>query len=1652
MGKKKKTQVSTSRVLRNRNIGVDENGKNTESESSDSSPEIESRKEEQINIVNPKIVLTEEYVTRNFDGQGHVDNVKKGDNTDNVIHTVVEESLDGSIHSDYESEFPRIPGDRGKNTEPDMGEQPEYEEKTPSPPGKSYLSAAGASNAKKKVNFRYIESEKHDGVDVVIPIESVLEASDRYKHTLYGYFLGQRLPFPVVKYYVMNTWKKFGIEKMMMNAKGFYFFKFESEQGMLDVMEGGPWMIRNSPIILNTWSPDVSLSKEDLTRAPIWVKLFDIPLAAYTEVGLSVIASKIGKPIMLDSYTTTMCVESWGRPNFARAMIEVGAELGLKDRLTVGIPNRLTNNTTIDEIRIEYEWKPPRCSCCKVFGHRDAQCPKAVPVDANTVVKINDGFIQVTNKNIGKKNGAAGIILNNAKSKFVYRPKNKNGADISKPSTTNAGRKKVTNPFEVLNSCNEEDKEIKLQTEKDQDQMEVEPGNDEMAKFMASKKYSEGASTPGLDGFNGFVVRYSRDGTGLQIAASVIELMILAVSDQAIHCQVRSIEDDQNFFISFIYAANQYAQRRPLWRELEMHNRFINGNPWIMMGDFNVSLTLEDSSMGSSKITIAMREFQECVDKVHMVDVNHSGFHYTWNQRPNAEVGLLKKIDRVMANDSFIDKFTDAYVLFQAYRTSDHCPAILKFAQNHKNKPKPFKFSNYITEHKKFKETVTEGWKVDFQGHMMFRITKRLRLLKKEVRKLMWSKGNLHENVINLRKDLDEVQAKLDKNPESREVRKQESITLRKYNDAIYEEECFLKQKSKIEWLRVGDSNSRYFHNVVKGRNHRGKIHAIQNPEGTIVEGREVCTIITHHFKKFLGSRMTGSPIVNPSTLFTKRIGTDTAAKMVTEVTTEEIRRAIFDINDSKSPGPDGYSAAFFKQAWDIIGDDVVQAVKDFFHNGRLLKEINHTIISLIPKVQTPTKVTEFRPISCCNVLYKCISKVISNRIKISLDEIVSDNQLAFVPGRRISDNILLTQEIMKNYHLNRGVPRCAFKVDIQKAYDTVDWGFLKKCLVGFGYPHKMVKWIMRCVSTASYSININGDLHDYFPGKRGLRQGDPLSPYLFTLIMEALSLMLIRRASNGDDFRYHPKCEQLKLINLCFADDLFLFAAADLNSVEVIRDALEEFKACSGLTLSLPKSTAFFANVYNVLKEAILNLLPFEEGQLPVRYLGVPLVSSRLMYRDCKILVERVKRKIEDWKNKFLSFAGRVQLIISVLTSMQVYWASVFILPVAIIKDIEKLLRGFLWCQGEMKRGKAKVKWDDLCLPKEEGGLGLKRLKYWNIALITTHIWSILTQKESLWVKWVHAYRIGNYSFWDAPIRPDASWSWRKLLNCRDIIRKHMVYNIGDGAKALAWFDKWNNIGPLTDIISWRDINAAGFYRYARVKDLILDKSWKWPHNWHVKYPVLNSIQVPVISEKCDELQWQHTEGILHQFSVRQAYEAIRPAGSIVPWFEVVWHSNSIPRHSFLLWLLMKQKLKTQDNLKTWEIRQGQVLECPLCFECQDSHSHLFFGCRYSRVVWEYVKQYAHGLRSHDWSKVVDDIAGSNDKNSANTLVAKLLFAAAVYFIWIERNSRLFDSKKRSAKDLFGEIYASVRLKLFSVRFKETRNIKLFKIAWILE
>ncbi|XP_071694760.1 uncharacterized protein [Rutidosis leptorrhynchoides] len=186
----------------------------------------------------------------------------------------------------------------------------------------------------------------------------------------------------------------------------------------------------------------------------------------------------------------------------------------------------------------------------------------------------------------------------------------------------------------------------------------------------------------------------------------IINVMVIDSSDQVMHCLFDLMRENKRVYVSIVYAKNYYIHRRSLWDNLCMHSSFVGNHPWVIMGDFNVSLNLDDSTAGSSNVTIAMREFRECVDHMRMIDVSHSGLHYTWNQRPNALDGILKKIDRVMANDVFINEYTNAYAVFLPYRISDHCPAVLKIPSTYVARAKPFKFSNFIVYKEGFDDII----------------------------------------------------------------------------------------------------------------------------------------------------------------------------------------------------------------------------------------------------------------------------------------------------------------------------------------------------------------------------------------------------------------------------------------------------------------------------------------------------------------------------------------------------------------------------------------------------------------------------------------------------------------------------------------------------------------------------------------------------------------------------------------------------------------------------------------------------------------------------------------------------------------------------------------------------------------------------------
>ena len=243
----------------------------------------------------------------------------------------------------------------------------------------------------------------------------------------------------------------------------------------------------------------------------------------------------------------------------------------------------------------------------------------------------------------------------------------------------------------------------------------------------------------------------------------------------------------------------------------------------------------------------------------------------------------------------------------------------------------------------------------------------------------------------------------------------------------------------------------------------------------------------------------------------------------------------------------------------------------------------------------------DYRPIACCNVIYKIIAKILASRLEPLLGSIIDHAQAAFIKGRNLGENVQLAQELLRKYARKRSSPRCLIKVDLRKAYDSISWAFLQQVIEGLGFPPLFIAWVLECVSTAAYSLVINGSMCGFFKGKRGLRQGDPMSPFLFVLCLEYLSRKL-NLATAAPDFNFHPKCSKLKLSHLAFADDLMLFSRGDIPSISIIFDCLKDFEGKSGLQANALKSYVFSAGVEGLEFQSILDLTCFPKGVMPFR------------------------------------------------------------------------------------------------------------------------------------------------------------------------------------------------------------------------------------------------------------------------------------------------------------------------------------------------------------------------------------------------------------------------------------------------------------------
>ena len=663
------------------------------------------------------------------------------------------------------------------------------------------------------------------------------------------------------------------------------------------------------------------------------------------------------------------------------------------------------------------------------------------------------------------------------------------------------------------------------------------------------------------------------------------------------------------------------------------------------------------------------------------------------------------------------------------------------------------------------------------------------------------------------------------------------------------------------------------------------------------------------------------------------------------DVSNDEIKEVLFSLHFEKAPGPDGYTAHFYKHSWNIVRDDFTAAVRSFFKSRKLLGKINATAIALVPKIPNPSNMTNYRPISCCNTTYKCISKIITNRLKLVISSMISYTQTAFISGRSISNQIMLMQELVRNYHKDNLSPRCALKIDIMKAFDSVSWQLILHILAAFHLPDKFKCWIEECITTPKFSISVNGALEGYFKGAKGLRQGDPLSPYLFLLVMEFFSRLLQSNISQGS-FKYHPKCEDQRISHICFADDLFILCHADLQSIQIIQQSLMEFHKFSGLLPNKSKSKVYTSGA-NEVKTEICHMLGFRSGELPVKYLGVPLISTKLAAADCQPLIEKIVTRIKSWANRFLSYAGRLQIIKSILFSIQIYWSMHFILPKRICKEIEQLLRNFLWTGTEIKSSTHKVSWEDICCPKREGGLSIRRVEDWNKAAMMRHLWAVCSSQNSLWVQWCHKFMIKNKCFWSLSIPSDCSWTWRKILKLRDIAQPFIKHSIGNGNNTFLWLDNWHPNGPLVAKYGSRVAYDAGLNINSKVSAVIRNGAWAWPFpcTWELREITYLLNQVQPHQSRPDRVEW--TISTTKKYNAANAWQHIRSQKEVAAWHKLTWFPKHIPKHSFILWLAIRGRLTTRDKLLQW----GKIdrATCLLCDAADENLSHLFFLCSFS-------------------------------------------------------------------------------------------------------
>ncbi|XP_024157591.1 uncharacterized protein LOC112165325 [Rosa chinensis] len=1011
-----------------------------------------------------------------------------------------------------------------------------------------------------------------------------------------------------------------------------------------------------------------------------------------------------------------------------------------------------------------------------------------------------------------------------------------------------------------------------------------------------------------------------------------------------------------------------------------------------------------------------MDRFTQAVDECLLQGIEFTGPLFTWSNG-----SVHERLDRGLMNNEAAVAFPKVHEYHMEVGASDYLPLIFDLVGAGIKKQqlgrRRFLFEGFWIKEQRCGDIVKEVW--ENEANQADSLATKLHKCAEELS--VWNKnviGNIPKKLATLKDSLKQYPIDV-QNDEDRKKRILIKSEIAKF--AGYEETMW-KQKSRINWLQEGDRNTKFFHAYAKSRGRQNKVAGVFDEQGRWCEDMQE---VQDAFISFFSHLYSTGGCDNLDLVLDKipcRVSDDVNTKLMKKFERWEIELSLKHMAAQKSPGHDGMSALFFKTYWSVVGDSVCEFCLGILNEGRGLDTFNHTLISLIPKCLCPKNVSEFRPISLCSIVYKLISKTIANRLKKYLPEIISYTQSAFVPGRNIQDNVIAAFETIHTIRVEKHTasPKMVLKLDISKAYDRVEWGFLEKVMMKLGFSANWVELTMRCVNSVSFSVLWKGRPIGLFRPTRGIRQGDPLSPYLFLLVTEGLSGLLHHADSTEliHGVRAAPNAPSIS--HLLFADDSLLFVNATVDECVSLKQCLLLYECAAGQQINFQKSALSFGpNVSEQMQEEIKVILGVPVVELHEKYLGLPTTIGRNKTDVFKKLNERLDVHLQGWQGKFLSKAGKLVLIKAVAQAIPTYSMSVFQLPIGVCKKFQAKVSKFWWGKGGGTKGVHWCSWDNLCNRKEDGGLGFRDLRAFNQAMLAKTVWRIFWGQNSLVSALLQAKYFPGTCFLNASLGRTPSAIWRGLMWGKQVIDMGTRWRIGDGRRVSVLADKWLPCPVSFKVVS--PIPLTTLTMQHKVESLFTETgAWNVPliQSWFLSHEAEMILGMPLgLRNVPDKLVWHFSKN--GSYNVKSGYWVARDmmlrqrgdtAGSSTneckKVWEKIWGVHAPHKIKVFMWRAMKGFLPCAANLK-----QKKVLEDSRCWQCgwhSESVMHALWDCPTAKKTWK--KTFLHGVCKRWQVPTFLDLVHHICPTASATELETFCFTA--WWIWRNRNLTRFEEK----------------------------------------